>query len=87
MTQTRQKEPAALWFNSSLGIKKEDLHHWTSFAAYKRFREILANLEKTIDRGEVDYTNPNWAYRQAHFNGYRKALTDIKELFNFNDPV
>lgn len=55
-----------------------------------RAKWVLDDLNKLVDsnlRGveaaesKVEsYDNPNWAYRQAHANGYKKALKDIKNL-------
>lgn len=39
----------------------------------------MASQEATEISPKV-YENANWAYRQAHLNGYKQALTDFKKL-------
>lgn len=49
--------------------------------------EILEKLEtlinkdiestRTVRRSSKAYDNPNWAYKQAHVNGYLQALNTI----------
>ncbi len=56
----------------------------------KRVKWVLDDLNKLVDSnlasGEAveispkSYDNPNWAYRQAHLNGYKQALKDLKNL-------
>lgn len=56
----------------------------------KRTKWVLDDLNKLIDsnlrgtevaEGKVAaYDNPNWAFRQADANGYKRALRDIKTL-------
>jgi len=50
--------------------------------------ELLEEAEDSLDRQEISpkvYNEPNWDYRQAHANGYRQCLRDIKNLINL-DP-
>lgn len=59
-------------------------------ASLNRAKWVLDDLNKLVDsnlRGvetaelKVEaYDNPNWAYRQAEANGYKRALKDIKKL-------
>lgn len=54
--------------------------------------EILEKIEKIInkdidatlktERSAKAYDNPNWAYKQAHVNGYLKALTNIQKYID-----
>jgi hypothetical protein len=49
----------------------------------KRLNELLEIKERDIDRVERSqkaYENPNWAYLQAHRNGYLTAIQAIKNL-------
>lgn len=49
-----------------------------------RLVEILKEKDNTVASvTNADYDNPSWAYSQAHRNGYRQALKDILDLFNF----
>lgn len=41
---------------------------------------LLDKEEKSIARGETDYSNANWAYQMAHYNGMREMLSRIKQL-------
>jgi hypothetical protein len=47
---------------------------------------IQADLEATskAELGIKAYDSPNWAYRQAHTNGYKKALTNILTLVDLD---
>lgn len=48
-----------------------------------RQTEILDAMEQGLDRQESSpkaYDSPNWDYRQAHANGYRQCLREVKEL-------
>lgn len=50
---------------------------------YSRLKEIIkikiASLDAT-ERGTESYTNPNWAYYQAHNNGARQMLKLMENL-------
>lgn len=47
----------------------------------QRLYEILDELERELDRPkEADYENPNWAYKQADYNGARRMLQKIKGI-------
>ncbi len=48
---------------------------------------IFVQMEKDLNRAEVNpktYDLPNWAYRQAHNNGYRQCLELIRKLINLD---
>lgn len=45
--------------------------------------EKLTELERTQLTLKA-YDNPNWAYQQAHKNGYAGALTYLKDLINLD---
>ena len=59
-------------------------------ASLNRAKWVLDDLNKLVDsnlRGvesaelKVEaYDSPNWAYRQAEANGYKRALRDVKKL-------
>lgn len=56
----------------------------------KRAKWVFDDLKKlvnsnlaSLEAGEISpksYDNPNWAYRQAHTNGYKQALQDVTKL-------
>lgn len=50
-----------------------------------RLGELLQEDEQAMDNRETspkNYELPNWDYRQAHANGYRQCLREIKRLIN-----
>lgn len=52
-----------------------------------RLKGIIDELEKGVDRTEKDahiYENPSWAYLQAHWNGYKAALTAILKIVDLD---
>lgn len=51
-------------------------------------KELLAYNQGSIEAAEMSpksYDNPNWAYRQAHANGYKQAMADVSKLLTL-DP-
>ncbi len=49
--------------------------------------EILCSMERGLDRQEISpkaYDSPNWDYRQAHANGFRQCLNQMKELITLD---
>lgn len=59
----------------------------------KRAKWVL-DLAKTImvtdgieaaELSPKSYDNPNWAYRQAHANGYKQAVRDFHKLLTIDD--
>lgn len=52
-----------------------------------RQAEMLDGVERGLDRQECSpkaYDNVNWAFRQAHANGYRQCLRDLKTINNLD---
>ena len=57
-------------------------------------REVLERLSKLVEtkenelgaaeRNQSAYENPNWAYLQAHRNGYASAMKVIKNLLTLD---
>ena len=48
---------------------------------------LLIEEENTLDRTEMDvkaFDNPNWAYKQAYKNGYRKAISILKTMIDLD---
>lgn len=60
----------------------------------KRAKWVFDDLKKLVDSnlsaneaGEISpksYDNPNWPYRQAHANGYKQALKDLRKLISID---
>lgn len=52
-----------------------------------RLLEIIEIKEKALDRSETNidvYNTPSWDYRQAHKNGNRESLSQIKKLIDLD---
>lgn len=48
-----------------------------------RLKEIIEDKEKSTDDKDFSlssFDNPSWAYKQAHINGRRAVLNEIKQL-------
>lgn len=53
----------------------------------ERLVEILNEKEEQLERSErtLDaYDNPNWAYKQAHKNGYLSVLQNLRDTINLD---
>ena len=50
-----------------------------------RLREICYNMVKSSEVGDTDFENPNWAFKQAHWLGYRKAYNQMIMLLTQKD--
>ena len=50
---------------------------------------ILDRIEKNIDRNETDPSHydkvVNWSHKQAHSNGYRQCLRNIKSILDLGE--
>lgn len=46
--------------------------------------QIKENDIALVERSQKAYDNPNWAYLQAHRNGYLTAIQSIKSLVNLD---
>ena len=59
----------------------------------KRVQWVLDHIKTIINTDGIEaaeispksYDNPNWAYRQAHSNGYKQAFKDFHKLLTL-DP-
>lgn len=57
--------------------------------------EILQGMENSLSNTEISpmsYDTRNWAYRQAHANGFRQCLRSVRKIINldqkdFNDRL
>ena len=53
----------------------------------ERLSQILKDKEVALEgseRTQKAYENPNWAYLQAHRNGYYTALQNMTDLLNLD---
>lgn len=53
----------------------------------ERLRDLVETKEKELgsaERNITAYDNPNWAFQQAHRNGYSNAMSIIKNLINLD---
>lgn len=63
--------------NSVLGSKQ----------VLKRLQEILKEVEGDLDNSELNtkiYDIPNWSYRQADMNGFRRCLKTIQKIITLD---
>lgn len=47
---------------------------------WDKMREIIEDKLESKEMHYKDYDNASWAYKQAHANGYKEALTEIYDL-------
>jgi len=53
----------------------------------ERLRDLLDEKTSELEATELTlkaYDNPNWAYQQAHKNGYKGAMKYLKDLINLD---
>jgi hypothetical protein len=53
----------------------------------KHVKQLILSSSDSIESVEISpksYDSPNWAYRQAHSNGYRQALKDFTKLLTLD---
>lgn len=53
----------------------------------ERLTALIDEKSKELESTELTlkaYDNPNWAYQQAHKNGYKGAMKYLKELINLD---
>lgn len=51
--------------------------------AFDDMNKLLDSNLRSVEAAELStkvYDNPNWEYRQADANGYKRALRDVKTL-------
>ncbi len=56
----------------------------------ERIKDLMADDLKAIEADEISvdaYDNANWAYRQAHRNGYKNALRKLNILLDLKDTT
>lgn len=53
----------------------------------EHIKQLINTSQEALSAAEVSpksYDNPNWAYRQAHSNGYKQALKDFTKLLTLD---
>jgi hypothetical protein len=53
----------------------------------RRLQELLDEVEDDLDKTELNtkiYDIPNWDYRQADMNGFRRCLRTIRSIINLD---
>lgn len=53
----------------------------------RRLKDIISSKEFSLDYQEMSeksYDSPNWAYRQAHRNGFRQCVEGYKKLIDLD---
>lgn len=72
-TKGKTEEEKKLYFESLKRVK------W----AFDDMNKLLDSNLRSVEAAEMSpkvYDNPNWEYRQADANGYKRALRDVKNL-------
>lgn len=67
--------------------KKFELYVRGSGPLLDRLKELVNEGEESLDKAEVDptsYDSPNWAYKQADRNGYRRCLQTFRKLLTLD---
>lgn len=69
--------------------EKEEFQNYirSSKTLLNRLRDILAEEDQRLSRSELSekqYDTVNWTYLQAHKNGFRQALSLIKQLVDLD---
>lgn len=60
----------------------------SSAAVLDRQNEIMDEMEADLNRQELNptvYDKPNWDYRQADNNGYRRCLKQLRTLVTLHE--
>lgn len=67
----------AIWLKGKPDTFAENVRQ--SADVLEQLTNILESL-KPKEAVDVDYDSPSWSHKQAHRNGYARALTDVLEL-------
>jgi hypothetical protein len=78
------------WYKHLTSLEEQDKFKNAirgSKVVLSRLGELVQELEDKQERTETDpkvYENSDWAFKQAHKNGYRNCLNDIKKLIDLD---
>lgn len=73
----KDEEDKQLFRNSVLGARD----------VLERLRQMVEEDEEALNYSEANpksYSEPNWDYRQAHKNGMRQQIYQIKAMINLD---
>ena len=75
--------------NLKTNEERENFHNQVLSAkpVLDRLNQLLKEKEESLERSErslTAYETPNWAYTQAHKNGYYSALQYLKDTLNLD---
>ena len=76
-------------------IPKEDRDNFKGLLLNHNNNAILIRLRELVEqrRNQLDhvslgtYDDNSWSHKQAHINGVRQALDDIKDLLSFTKGI
>lgn len=76
----------AVWFSQATNKEamEQSLRSFLTSEAGKRFMELLDKQISSVDAQELtvqSYDSPSWSHKQAHLNGFRQAIKQVKLLF------
>lgn len=60
---------------------------YSSKRVLERLAQICDEEEKDLFSAETNYDTPNWEYRQADANGYKRCLRRIKLLADLDQRI
>ena len=78
------------WTKNAASVEEAELLKniiLSSTTALDRLRELMAEDEAALtstETGVKNYDLPNWEYRQADANGYRRCLKAYQKLLTFD---
>ena len=85
-----------MWANSAfdrvLDTKEERTRFYNSYNVNTELLDVIAGaLKSKLDATDTQavspegYGSPSWAYKQADFNGYKRALTEVIQLLEIRE--
>lgn len=83
-----KKALKTIWTQHLPPEEKEDFEKLIGYSTrvLSRVKQMIEIRERDIlslETKQEEYHNPSWAYKQAHLNGRKAELKELKELFNF----
>lgn len=60
---------------------------WSAKRVLERLQQMIDEDEKSLDRSEINptcYASPNWDYHQAHKNGVRQYIHQVKTFIDLD---
>ncbi len=69
----------SVWFGNGADKEKTKRDLVTARPALDRLEEILRSKMKETNRVD-DYSNPNWGFLMADYNGYNRAIAEVLKI-------